>query len=151
MPRLGPGISCHCLCPTTTINKMWQRERERGGRREEAVGRNGNRRGDTEERKRGRRDYEFKWPSQDNSKNAFKRKSVKEFRLWATDCVERGIDCRQGAGRVRTGERQRLRQRNLSQRQTPKTKNSLCAGQERRAGNGKCDCRQRQRQRERDI
>lgn len=100
------------------------------------------------ERERGRRDYEFKWPSQDNSKNAFKRKSVKEFRLWATDCVERGIDCRQGAGRVRTGERQRLRQRNLSQRQTPKTKNSLCAGQERRAGNGKCDCRQRQRKSE---
>lgn len=32
----------------------------------------------------------FKWPSQDNSKNAFKRKSVKEFRLWATDCAGRG-------------------------------------------------------------
>lgn len=31
----------------------------------------------------------FKWllRSQDNSKNAFKRKSVKEFRLWATDCA----------------------------------------------------------------
>lgn len=94
-------------------------------KREEAVGRNGNRREEREERGR---DYEFKWPSQDNSKNAFKRKSVKEFRLWATDCLERGIDCRRGAG---GGERQRLRQRNLSQRQTPKTKNSLCAGQER--------------------
>lgn len=70
-------------------------------KREEAVGRNGNRRG--ERGKRGRRDYEFKWPSQDNSKNAFKRKSVKEFRLWATDCLERGIDCRRGGGTGREG------------------------------------------------
>lgn len=120
-------------------------KRERGGRRERKLLVEMAIEEERQKRERGRRDYEFKWPGQDNSKNAFKRKSVKEFRLWATDCVERGIDCRQGAG---GGERQRLRQRNLSQRQTPKTKNSLCAGQERRAGNGKCDCRQRQRQRE---
>lgn len=73
----------------------------------------------------------FKWPSQDNSKNAFKRKSVKEFRLWATDCAGRGKPSGE-RGRGDEG-RQRLRQRNLSQRQTP-NRNSVGARREQRTG-----------------
>lgn len=71
----------------------------------------------------------FKWPSQDNSKNAFKRKSVKEFRLWATDCAGRG----KPSGGMGDEGRQRLRQRNLSQRQTP-NRNSVGARREQRTG-----------------
>jgi len=74
-------------------------EREKEKRSWKAVGRNGNRKmnrkGKGRKRKGGR---QFKWPSQDNSKNAFKRKSVKKFRLWPTDCANgnRGSVSNQG-------------------------------------------------------
>lgn len=95
------------------------------------------------EKGEGRRECEFKWPSQDNSKNAFKRKSVKEFRLWPTDCVEwgGGLDCRQGVGQGKTA----IEAAQFESAPDSKTKNSVCTGRENGTGNGKCDCRQRDR------